>query len=199
MSSTKKSFFGNKEQPVSTTNAGGKKFDDMITPKGDIIQTPDNRRSMAVAQTPKTGTGLPLDLTRLENVPEADDQDEDTARGEKRDNLRNTEAIPSGRTRLTSPQADLARKSLAEVKAQQNKEVNGGEETVELPQSEFQDFLSTYEDTNRYWTAKDAEGNEVEPGSEMDFPSLNELMMEESKFQYSETTTLKQKFSDIAR
>ena len=53
---------------------------------------------------------------------------------------------------------------------------------MELPKEEFVDFLTTYEDGNKYWNATDAEGNAVEVGSEMDFPNLNEFMIEESKF-----------------
>jgi hypothetical protein len=42
-----------------------------------------DRKSMAVAQTPKTvgGMGLDLNLSKLQGVPEAEAQDEDTARG----------------------------------------------------------------------------------------------------------------------
>lgn len=39
----------------------------------------------------------------------------------------------------------------------------------------------------------------VEPYSEMDFPTLDEMMMKESTFNFSETTTLKQRFNDIER
>jgi hypothetical protein len=61
--------------------------------------------------------------------------------------------------------------------------VDGDEEHRVLPQEEFVDFLSTYEDQNRYWAARTDESGEcVEPLSENDFPTLTELMAKESNF-----------------
>ena len=117
-----------------------------------------------------------IDLSRMGNIEEADDpQDEDTARGQRE--VKNTLNSGSKGGRLVSPQAERARNSLAE----RNKSGldDDAEESRELPDSEYVDYLSTLE-SDHWWTAKDESGNPVEKGSEMDFPSLDELMMRES-------------------
>jgi hypothetical protein len=86
----KRSFFKElRDAPTTTMGAQAGKFD-FQTPKGEIPASPfgaggvnRDRKSMAVAQTPKTvgGMGLDLNLSKLQGVPEAEAQDEDTARG----------------------------------------------------------------------------------------------------------------------
>lgn len=120
-------------------------------------------------------------------------EDEQEPLDEKGEEEKESGARPK---RLTSPQAERAKNILAERARQQN-DTEGNDESHELPESEHIDFLSTY-DSNHFWQAKDADGNPVEEGSEFDFPTLDELIVEENRFfNYSETTSLKQRFTDL--
>lgn len=100
------------------------------------------RRSQYVpAQTPKVAGMGALDFSKIPGIDEADEQDEDTARDKQKD-LEIEEVTGSGQKKLISPQAERARNSLAE----RNRAVNLGEnESLELPQEEFVDFLETYD------------------------------------------------------
>lgn len=78
---SKRSFF--KDMPTSTTNQKASRMD-LSTPKGDLSGLPFgsnlHAKHNSVAQTPKVG-GMGLDLSRMGNIEEADDQEEETARG----------------------------------------------------------------------------------------------------------------------
>lgn len=76
--------------------------------------------------------------------------------------------------------------------------MNMGENGEQLPPDEYVDFLTTY-DGEKWWTAKTPSGDPVPPGSDQDFPSLDELMMHENTFNFSSTSTLKQRFNDNER
>lgn len=163
---------------------------DLATPKGEIKmfeeqEISNQRRSQYVpAQTPKVGGVGSLDFSKIPGIDEADEQDEDTAREKKKD-TEIDQVIGSGQKKLISPQAERARNSLAE----RNKAINLGEnESLELPNDEFIDFMETY-DGEKWFTNKD----------DQPFPSLDELMMHENTFNFSSTSTLKQRFNDIER
>lgn len=64
-----------------------------------------------------------------------------------------------------------------------------GEQSLEIPPEEFIDFLDTY-DGDKWFEPKDGQN----------FPTLDELMMHEnSSFNFSLTSTLKQRYNDIER
>ena len=145
------------EAPITSTNASRTGAIDMSMGEGG---------GNAVPQTPATGSGkIPsLDLTKAigQNLPGS------------------TTNKSSGRLLLQSPTAQNARNTMAERIAGnlgKDKQERDGTNKRELPNSEFQDFLSVYDET--MWQKVEEEKKAPEPKNTLDTTITDEIKEED--------------------
>lgn len=195
-----------REAPQSTTNKSGQRFD-LSTPKGSSggLNLDDFKVGIVIPQTPKV-SGKAIDFgDGLDDISEAIEDEEKEHHGREK-------VLDPSRKRYKSPRAEIARNALAE-RARANMDKSGDEdESRQLPDEEYFDFLSSYEEP-KWWTSPSvtsaageeksgvlAEGEPSEAlAAEDDFPSLDEFMTHELQRSFHDTTSLKQRFTDINR
>ena len=220
--------------PSSTTNAGSKRFD-LSTPKsrgGFDLSTPKGSKAGPNLSDFKVGFNMPTtpkitssdSKNKMGNFDfmkgnkdldliEESDEDSEQPRRESQKMVGN---------RLVSPRAELARNTLAErQKATLDGTDQEGDQSKQLPEEEYEDFLQTYEEPKKWWIGKPKDTPEDKPAinaegddsgklnslmiegqdsdSEDDFPTLDEWITQQGKQIYYEMSTLKQRFTDINR